>query len=68
MHRRALSLTGWSDAAYGGQAKEGRTQPMGGSDAAYVDLRFLLDFLIGSPPSYLKGPCYLLRWTSKFTR
>ena len=53
MHGGAMSLVGWSDAAYGDLTKNGKCR---------------LGYLIGLMSSALSGPCHVLQWTSKFTR
>ena len=53
MHKGALTLVGWSDAAYGKLSEDGRCR---------------LGYIIGLMSSSLSGPCHILQWTSKFTR
>ena len=53
MHGGAMSLVGWSDAAYGDLTKTGKCR---------------LGYLIGLMSPSLNGPCHVLRRTSKFTR
>ena len=53
VHNGALSLVGWSDAAYGDLSQNGRCR-----------LGYLIDIMSSS----LSGPCHVLQWTSKFTR
>ena len=53
MHRGTLSPVGWSDAAYNDLSQSGKCR---------------LGYLTGITSSSLSGPCYVLRWTSKFTR
>ena len=49
----AMTLVGWSDAAYGDSSCLGRSR---------------LGYIIGIISSNLCGPCHIIQWTSRFTR
>lgn len=53
VRRGALTLAGWSAAAYASRTKEGRRRGVN---------------VIGTVPSSLRGPCRVLPRSSKFTR
>ena len=53
IHEGTMMLVGWSDAAFGTHAQDGRCR---------------LGYIIGLMASALAGQVHILQWTSKFTR
>ena len=53
IHGDAMTLAGWSDAAYGEQSSLGKCR---------------LGYVIGLMSSNLCGPCHIIHWSSKFTQ
>ena len=53
IHGNAMTLVGWSDAAYGDQSSLGKCR---------------LGYVIGRMSPNLCGPCHLTQWPSKFAR
>ena len=53
IHEDTMLLAGWSDAAFGTHAQDGRRR---------------LGYTIGLMPSTLTGPIHISQWASKFTR
>ena len=53
IHEGAMTMVGWSDAAFGTHTQEGRCR---------------LGYIIGLMSSTLQGPVHIIQWTSKFTR